>query len=188
MKKFKILAILWVVLVAGTLAGCQKNNNNWDIIIEDITTNDAVINYNDNLVDLASQCIVSEDAVWTAYNDESASADDIQNAITNTLNECNSAIDSIQNLWWREWDTSLQEWVLVILRKDLEYYAKLSELVPYLWTEDQLTEEQAAAYDTIVDEIERIDSELNEANNNLISIQEQFAINHGYELEEQADV
>ena len=188
MKKFRILAILWVVLVAGTLAGCQKNNNNWDIIIEDITTNDAVISYNDNLVDLASQCIISEDAVWNAYNDESASADDIQSAIVNTLNECNSSIASIENLGWREGDNSLQEGVLVILRKDLEYYTKLSELVPYLWIEDQLTEEQAATYDTIVDEIERIDSELNEANNNLILIQEQFASNHGYELEEQSDV
>lgn len=183
MKKFRILAILWVVLVAWTLAGCQKNNNNWDIIIEDITTNDVVINYNDNLVDFASQCITSEDAVWNAYNDESASADDIQNAIANTLNECNAAIDSIENLWWREWDNSLQEGVLVILRKDLEYYTKLSELVPYLWIEDQLTEEQAAAYDAIVDEIEAIDSELSEANDNLISIQEQFAANHWYELQ-----
>ena len=99
----------------------------------------------------------------------------------------NSSIASIENLGWREEDNSLQEGVLVILRKDLEYYTKLSELVPYLWIEDQLTEEQAATYDTIVDEIERIDSELNEANNNLILIQEQFASNHGYELEEQSD-
>ena len=70
MKKIRLLALLWVILIAGSLAGCggdKESNNTWDFIIEDITwENDAVINYNDTLVDLASECIISEDNIFTS--------------------------------------------------------------------------------------------------------------------------
>ena len=43
MKNFKLLTLLWVAFIAGTLAGCWNKDNEGDFIIEDITSeNEAV--------------------------------------------------------------------------------------------------------------------------------------------------
>ena len=183
MKKFWLLA-LWIILVAWTLAGCNnKENNTSDFIIEDITwENDAVINYNDTLVDLASNCIISEEAIWELYDDVSSSIEDIQTAIKNTNKECSDAAEKIEKLGDWEWDSSLKDWVLAILKKEIAYYTKFSELLPYLEKED-LTEEEKWILDEIYTEVETLDDELNEANENLVVLQENFAKNHWYELE-----
>jgi len=193
MKKFRLLSLLGVVLVAGTLAGCLNNNdvnegtnNQWDIIIEDITADtNAVIDYNDSLVDIASSCIASEDAIWNAYNSDEFDADKVQTAIDNTLDECNSAITQIEALGGWEWDNSLKDGVVILLQKDVEYYGKIREMIAYLAiSEDGLTEEQNEAYGSILAEIDTLNQELEAANNNLIEIQNQFAANHKFELED----
>ena len=184
MKNFKLLTLLWIALIAGFLAGCWSDDNNNDFIIEDITSqNDAVINYNDNLVDLASQCLASEDTIWTTYDDANSTTNDIMNAINNTVSECNKASNEINTLWDWEGDSSLKDWVLDILEKEVNYYSKFSELLPYLEKSD-LTDEEKADYDVIYAEIEALDKELSDANDNLLRVQEQFAKNHWFELEE----
>lgn len=194
MNKSKFLALLWVVLVAWTMAWCgnntnvdnEINNDNNDLIIEDVTESaNAVIDYNDSLVDLAYNCIASEDTIWTAYNSEELNVENIQNAISNTVAECNSAINQIESLGNWEWDSSLKDGVITLLQKDIEYYEKLGETVPYLTIpEDELTEEQAELYSDIISEIDVINQELEIANANLVAIQDQFAVDHGYELED----
>jgi hypothetical protein len=183
MKKFRLLTLLWIALVTGTLAGCWSDNNE-DFIIEDITwENEAVINYNDNLVDVASQCLLSEDGIWNAYDNANSTTEDIMNAINNTVSECSKASDEISKLWDREGDSSLKDGVLSIINKEIAYYSKFSELLPYLEKEN-LTEEEKANYDVIYAEVEALDDELSQANTDLLTIQEQFAKNHGFELEE----
>ena len=127
MNKSKFLALLWVVLVAWTMAWCgnntnvdnEINNDNNDLIIEDVTESaNAVIDYNDSLVDLAYNCIASEDTIWTAYNSEELNVENIQNAISNTVAECNSAINQIESLGNWEWDSSLKDGVITLLQKD----------------------------------------------------------------------
>lgn len=188
MKNLKILSLLWVALIAWTLAGCgnnqtTQNNNSWDLIIEEIDTNTDVIAYNDNLVDTAQQCFLSEETIWTTYENESATTEDIQAAINSTVNTCRDTIDNINALGGWEWDTSLKDGIVAILEKDIEYYSKFSELLPYLDITDELTEDQAAVYDEIVNQINNIDDELSTANEDLMRIQETFASNHGYELD-----
>ena len=189
MKKIRLLSLLWIVLIAGTLAGCWNNeqqttsNDSWDFIIEDISwENDAVINYNDELVDIASNCIISEDNIRNTYDDENASIEDIKSAIDSTINVCTEAGKNIEALWDWEWDSSLKEWVLNIIEKYIAYYTKFSEILPYV-AQEEVTEEQNEAYQSLLAEIEALDNELSEANNNLITIQEQFASNHWFELE-----
>lgn len=189
MKKIRLLSLLWIVLIAGTLAGCWNNeqqttsNDSWDFIIEDISwENDAVINYNDELVDMASNCIISEDNIRNTYDDENASIEDIKSAIDSTINVCTEAGKNIEALWDWEWDSSLKEWVLNIIEKYIAYYTKFSEILPYV-AQEEVTEEQNEAYQSLLAEIEALDNELSEANNNLITIQEQFASNHWFELE-----
>jgi len=180
MKKIKLLSLFGLALVSLALVGCNKDKSG-DIIIEDIDT-DSVISYNDNLVDFASACIESEDAVWATYQDETASIQDIEAAINNTISECNTAKDRVNALWARDGDNSLKDSVVTIIEKDIEYYSKFKEILPFLEM-DELSEEQAAAYDAIISEIEVIDAELTEANNNLINIQEAFAENNWFDLQ-----
>lgn len=186
MKKIRLLALLWVILIAGSLAGCggdKESNNTWDFIIEDITwENDAVINYNDTLVDLASECIISEDNIWNTYDNENSTAEDVIKAIDNTISQCSNAWNKIDDLWDWEWDSSLKDWVLDIIEKEINYYSKFKELLPYL-EKEELTEEEKAEYDAIYSEIETLDKELSEANKNLMTIQEKFASDYGFELE-----
>ncbi len=183
MKKFRLLTLLWIALVTGTLAGCWSDNNE-DFIIEDITwENEAVINYNDNLVDVASQCLLSEDAIWEAYNNTESTTKDIVNAVENTISECSNASTKIIEIWDREWDSSLKDWIISIIEKEIRYYTEFKELLPYLEKEN-LTEEEKANYDVIYAEVEALDDELSQANTDLLTIQEQFAKNHGFELEE----
>lgn len=185
MKNLKLLSLLWLALIAWTLAWCWNStntdtNNSWDIIIEDVTwTHDAVIDYNDSLVEIASQCIMSEDDILTDYEN---GADSIQNAINNTISVCQNSINQINALWDWEGDSSLKDWIINILELDIAYFWKFSELVPYL-TQNELTEEEADKYNALVEEINALDQEMEAANNDLISIQEAFAANHGYELQ-----
>ena len=186
MKKIRLLALLWVILVAGTLVGCwsdkQSDNNSWDVFIEDITwQTDEVINYNDKLVELASQCIISETDIWNAYDDNS-STEDIQEAINSTITKCSNIRDEINKLWDREWDSSLKDWVLDVIQKEIAYYTKFSEIIPYVG-QDEISEEENSKYESLLDEIEILDKELNESNDNLMIIQEEFAKNHGFQLE-----
>ena len=186
MKKIRLLALLWVILIAGSLAGCggdKESDNTWDFIIEDNTRkNDAVINYNDTLVDLASECIISEDNIWNTYDNENSTAEDVIKAIDNTISQCSNAWNKIDDLWDWEWDSSLKDWVLDIIEKEINYYSKFKELLPYL-EKEELTEEEKAEYDAIYSEIETLDKELSEANENLMTIQEKFASDYGFELE-----
>jgi hypothetical protein len=58
-----------------------------------------VIDYNDSLVDIASQCIISESNIPTDYEN---GLDSIQAAINNTLAQCQNSIDQINALGDRE--------------------------------------------------------------------------------------
>lgn len=193
MKKIRLLTLLWVILLGGTLAGCLSNSNNndttpeetEDFIIEDISwENDAVINYNDSMVNLASQCAAAEYTVWDAYNGESI--EDIQTAISQTINTCTEVWESIKKLWDWEWDSSLKDWVLTIIEKEIAYFSKYTELLPYLYNQEA-TDEENLAHQTILEQLEALSTELSSANENMVKIQEDFAKNHWFELEEIAE-
>ena len=187
MKKIRLLTLLWVVVLAWTLAWCWGNkntntetNNQWDLIIEDNTPQyNAVISYNDTLVDIASQCIISENDIPTDYED---GIDSVKAAINNTITQCQSSIDQINALGDWEGDSSLKDWIINILELDISYFTKLSELLPYL-TSEELPEAEAEKYNTLVEEINAIDQEMAAANTELSNIHETFAANPDYELQ-----
>lgn len=187
MKKFWILYLLWTILIFWTLAWCgnkETNTDNWDFVVEDITwESDAVINYNDTLVDLASRCIMSEDNIRDTYDNASSSIEDIKSAINDTIDECTSIWEDIKKLGDWEWDSSLKDWVIAIIEKEIAYYSKFNELLPYLQKEE-LTNDEKSAYDKIFAEVEALDEELSDASQNLTTIQEDFSNKHGYKLED----
>ena len=59
--------------------------------------------------------------------------------------------------------------------------ALMHKMIAYV--RGELSEEEAASYDAIINEIEAIDAELTEANSNLIIIQETFAKNNWFDLQ-----
>ena len=194
MKKTRLLTLLWVVLLAWSLAWCWNNNTTntnldsetqWgDLIIEDTTSvHDAVIDYNDALVETASQCILSEDNIPTDFEN---GLENIQNAVNNTISQCQNSITEINKLWDWEWDSSLKDWVIKILELDVAYFTKFNEVLPYLVSEE-LTEEEADKYNTLIEEINAIDQEMQAANDSMVTIQSEFAQNHWFQLEEPAE-
>ena len=184
MKVFKSISLASIILISWTLIGCSSNNTeNNSIIIEDVSTNtNNVIEYNDSLVDFANTCIDSEDAIWIAYNDKNINITNVQNAINNTLEECDSSINKIEALWDWEWDNSLKDWITNILKKHTTYYSKFNELLPYI-EKKEISEEENETYKSLITEVENLDKELAEANENLITLQKEFALNHWFELE-----
>lgn len=189
MKNFKMLFLVSIILISWTLIGCSPNNTeNNNIIIEDISTNtNNVIDYNDSLVDLANTCLNSEENIWTAYNDENINITNVQNAINNTLEECTSSINKIESLWNWEWDNSLKDWIIDIIKKHITYYSKFNELLPYI-EKREVSEEEKETYESLIAEVENLDSELAKANENLITLQKEFAWNHWFELELEPEI
>ncbi|MBR4634202.1 hypothetical protein IKO50_04585 [bacterium] len=49
------------------------------------------------MVDLASQCIISENNIWNTYDNESP-IEDVQAAINNTITECSNAKENVNKL------------------------------------------------------------------------------------------
>lgn len=193
MKKIRFISLLGIAFLSCSLIGCTKptinpGNNNIDgnnepeLIIEEIKTNDDAITYNDTLVADTESCFWAEENVWTAYYN--VNTEDFKSAINSLLSTCDTAINDIKNIDWLDEDFSLRDGVIVVLEKYLSYYNKFSELAPYIGYDlENMTEEDAAAYKTITSELDAINTELIEANNSLTQIQETFAANHGYDLE-----
>lgn len=203
MKNLKLLTLVGLILISWTLIGCGSNSKNnettpttttdettqEELAIEDTTTTDfnSVVSYNDTLVNLTSNCILSEDSIWNAYSnyeEGSASLDNVQKAISDTLDVCRKSSEQISTMGDWEWDGSLKDSVIEIIEKEMAYYAKFSELIPYLWNGDEtLSDEDAEAYTQILNDLDSLDVELENANNNLIIVQEEFAKSHWFNLE-----
>ena len=154
-------------------------------------TYDDVIEYNDALVDFATSCVYSENEVrdrFDAYSgasldDLKTALDDLMVALNDTIQSCSNARDEIIALWGREWDNSLKDGVLAVVKKDIEYYTKFKELLPYLEKENFSDEEQKR-YDKLMEDLDVLNTELTDVNDNLTKIQEDFSANHWYTLEE----
>ncbi len=202
MKNLKLLTLVGLILISWTLIGCGSNSKNneatpgtttdettqEELIIEDTTADfNGVVSYNDTLVNLTSNCILSEDSFWNAYSnyeEGSASLDDVQKAINDLLDLCRKSSEQISTMGDWEWDSSLKDSVIEIIEKEMAYYAKFGELIPYRWNGDEpLSDEDAKAYTQILNDIDSLDIELENANNNLIIVQEEFAKSHWFDLE-----
>ena len=190
MKNLKLLTLFWIILVSTTLVWCNNDkdenvDNSGDFIIEDITwENDKVIDYNDTLVDITTECIISENNIWDTYENLDATTEDVQDAIKNTISECSSTLKEIDKLWDWEWDNSLQNGVKTIIEAYIKYYSKFWELLPYLRTnEESLSDDDKETKNALYEEFQALDKELDEANDNLTNIQEEFANNHWFKLE-----
>jgi len=186
MKKVSILSLLWVVLFSMMLVGCSKSssntgvtNSNWAEV--DNSGADPKVLYNDTLYNLAFSCKDLEATLRDTY-DQTSNIEDIKSSVDNMLSKCSDVLKSIESVWDLEWDSSFKDWVKTVIEREIAYYTKLIDILPYI-DKDELTEEENEIYEWIRAELEVLDRELTEADENLVRIQEDFAERHWFRLD-----
>ena len=161
-----------------------KKYNDYIYNTQNYNTNTTVIEYNDNIVNLTISCSESEDNIRAIYEDENADIEDIKTSINNTIKECKNDLQKVNNLWNWKWDSSLKDWATRFLEKEVEYYQKFYELLPYLYKQE-LTGNEKATYDSLSEQLGKIDEDLSKASDNLEALQTQFAKKYSFDLEDE---
>lgn len=144
-----------------------------------------VVDYNNTLKDLATRCTTTENKIIENYNKNDSNAD-VQQAINDAIKDCENVKNKINKIWSREWDSSLKDWIIAVVEKEIDYFNKFNELLPYL-DKEWLNKEEKIIYDTLLYDAESIDQELNKSIEDLRDIQEEFARNHWFKLETQEE-
>jgi len=137
------------------------------------------------LKDLATRCTTTENKIIENYNKNDSNAD-VQQAINDAIKDCENVKNKINKIWSREWDSSLKDWIIAVVEKEIDYFNKFNELLPYL-DKEWLNKEEKIIYDTLLYDAESIDQELNKSIEDLRDIQEEFARNHWFKLETQEE-
>jgi len=183
MKNLKLLILLWFILISWFLSGCWNNSqsNEWNNTENIDSQNDKVIDYNDSIIKIAYKCHESATITRDSY-DAKAEVKQIETNTENTISQCQNSIEQINNIWDREWDASLKDGIISLLNLYVTYFTKFNKMVSYLENENY-PKEDIESYEEIVKEIKDMDDEIEVANNNFINIQESFARNHWFELE-----
>ena len=187
MKKFGVL-LFCLVLLSWMIVWCSSkdvSDDKWDFIIEEIDT-DQIMAYNDSIRDFWLKCFEADESMRDIYNWYNWwSTDEVKSAIDDTVSECKNSMFQINDLWDIDWDSSLKDWVILLIQKMLERYEKLYETLPFLPLLDEwLVEEDSMAYEEIKSELDSLGSEIRDLNKNLSDIQLSFAEAHWYELEQ----
>ena len=185
MKKFWILSLLLVVSI--TITWCLNNkesnteNNTWTSNTESpVWIINDVVDYNNTLKDLATKCTTTENTIIETY-DKNTSDENTQKAINNAIKDCENVKNKINKLWDRKWDSSLKDWVITVVEKEIEYFNTFNKLLPYL-DKEWLNEKEKITYDSLFSKAESIDQELSTSIVNLTNIQEEFAQNYWFKL------
>lgn len=186
MRKFGVL-LLWLIFLSGMIVGCslKENDDKWDFIIEEIDS-DQIVAYNDSIRSISEKCFEAEDSMWNIYNWYNWwSTDDVKSAIDETVSVCKDSMFQINDLWGVDWDSSLKDWVILLIQKMLERFDKLYETLPFLPLLDEgLVDEDFVAYEGIKSDLDSLGWEIRDLNKSLSEIQRLFAEAHWYELEE----
>ena len=141
-----------------------------------------VVEYNDSFVALVKDCTDANQALFQNFNSEWATIDSISQSLQNNISICQNSQEKASQMWDYDKDSSLKDWVVKLLTMEVDYLQKFSETSRY-WNIDNITDEDKLAYDTIVGDLYKSESELNSQFISLQEIQEAFAAKHGLNLE-----
>ena len=140
-----------------------------------------MIDYNDKLVELTDQCFLAEGDMRTAMDYQNR--DEARALHTSTLATCKSSQSAIAAMDAYKKDTSLRDAVDTLLQAEISYLEKFGETIVYRDLEE-LTADQEETYTALENELYLIEQMIYTASENLITIQEIFAEQHGYELQD----
>ena len=165
MKKTLLILSLSALLI---LSGCGKSGN--------------VVEYNDSFVDLVKECTDSTQDLFQVYQASDSTLDSISESLDNSIKICENAKDKSSKMWDFDKDSSLKDAVVDLLSTEVSYLKKFSSTSRY-WNIEDITDEDKAAYDSIVNELYQEEEILNSKFTALQSTQEAFAAKHGLKLE-----
>jgi len=154
----------------------------WILILSWCWSSVDVVEYNDSFVALVKECTDANQALFQNFNSEWATLDSISQTLQNNINICQNSQTKASQMWDYDKDRSLKDWVVKLLTMEVDYLQKFSETSRY-WNIDNITDEDKLAYDTIVGDLYKSESELNSQFISLQEIQEAFAAKHGLNLE-----
>lgn len=154
----------------------------WILILSWCWSSVDVVEYNDSFVALVKECTDANQALFQNFNSEWATLDSISQTLQNNINICQNSQAKASQMWDYDKDSSLKDWVVKLLTMEVDYLQKFSETSRY-WNIDNITDEDKLAYDTIVGDLYKSESELNSQFISLQEIQEAFAAKHGLNLE-----
>ena len=163
-KSLWLISLLWILV----LSWCWSSMD--------------VVEYNDSFVALVKDCTDANQALFQNFNSEWATIDSISQSLQNNISTCQNSQAKASQMWDYDKDSSLKDWVVKLLTMEVDYLQKFSETSRY-WNIDNITDEDKLAYDTIVGDLYRSESELNSQFISLQEIQEAFAAKHGLNLE-----
>lgn len=163
-KSLWLISLLWILI----LSWCWSSMD--------------VVEYNDSFVALVKDCTDANQALFQNFNSEWATIDSISQSLQNNISICQNSQAKASQMWDYDKDSSLKDWVVKLLTMEVDYLQKFSETSRY-WNIDNITDEDKLAYDTIVGDLYKSESELNSQFISLQEIQEAFAAKHGLNLE-----
>lgn len=163
-KSLWLLSLLWILI----LSWCGGSKN--------------VVEYNDSFVSLVKECTDANQALYQNFNAEWANIDTIAQYLQENISICQNTQSKASQMWDFDKDSSLKDAVVSLLTMEVEYLQKFSETSRY-WNIDNLSDEDKAAYDWIVSDLNQSQVLLNQQFTNLQDVQEAFAAKHGLKLE-----
>ena len=163
-KTLWLIALLWVLI----LSWC------WD------STN--VVEYNDNFVAIVKECTDANQSLFKTFNTDWSSLDSIAQSLQENISICQNSQKKASSMWNYEKDSSLKDAVIDLLSTEVEYLQKFWSTEKYR-NIDNITPEDEAAYEEIVRDLYKSETELNAKFISLQETQEAFAAKHWLNLE-----
>ena len=163
-KSLWLLSLLWILI----LSGCGSSID--------------VVEYNDSFVSLVKECTDANQALFQTFNTDWSTIDSIAQSLQENINICQNSQAKAADMWDYDKDSSLKDAVVNLLTMEVEYLQKFSETARYR-NIDSITDEDKLAYDTIVGDLYKSESELNSLFISLQDVQESFAAKHWLKLE-----
>lgn len=143
---------------------------------------DRVMNYNDKLVSLVSECANANQVLYQQFNADWASIEDITKALQNNIIICQNSIDRTIEIWDYEGDSSLKDVVVELLNMEIDYLDKFSKTTDYR-DSDNITDENKEAYNSVITELNDAENSLNQKFEEIQNVQEIFAEKYWFVLE-----
>lgn len=186
MKKFQLMWMVLVLWFCWFLMGCSSETNNDAAVNEELFVYDPVSEYNNKLTDIVNVCYswaVSTQEQYNKYR-EWNSIDKVQKSIEETLLVCNNSINQINSLWSWEWDASLRDAAIILLDKVVNKLTLLQDTLPYLERVEDLTPQEVSEHNSLVDELNSNDLDMQQIVDNMEYVQQDFVQRYGLTMVE----
>lgn len=159
-----LISLLWILI----LSWCWSSLN--------------VVEYNDNFVSIVKECTDANQALFQTFNADWSAIDSIAASLQENINICQNSQKKADNLWDYDKDSSLKDAVVDLLASEVEYLQKFWSTQIYR-NMDNITPEDELAYEEIVRDLYKSETDLNAKFVSLQEVQEAFAAKHGLNLE-----